>query len=137
MKNCKRILSLFLCLLVILSAAGCAKKDESGIPETGSVLGTGAKHFTFEAKLPDGTAYTYTIQTDAETVGKALQEQKLIAGEDSAYGLYIKTVLGVTLDYEKDGAWWGLYENGEPASVGADQLPITEGSTYTLSAEKA
>lgn len=137
MKIYHRALSLLLCLLLTMSMIGCAKQAERGIPENGSVLGTGARHFTFEAKLPDGTVYTYTIQTDAETVGKALQEQRLVEGEDSEYGLYIKSVLGVTLDYEKDGAWWGLYQDGTAASVGADQLSITDGSTYTLAVEKA
>lgn len=137
MKIYHRALSLLLCLLLTMSMIGCTKQADRGIPDNGSVLGTGARYFTFEAKLPDGTVYTYTIQTDAETVGKALQEQRLVEGEDSEYGLYIKSVLGVTLDYEKDGAWWGLYQDGTAASVGADQLSITDGSTYTLAAEKA
>lgn len=133
----KHFVPIFLCLILILSAADCAGQAERGIPDNGSVLGTGARHFIFEARLPDGTAYTYTIQADAKTVGEALQEQRLVAGENSEYGLYITSVLGVTLDYEKDGAWWGLYQDGKAASVGADQLSITDGSTYTLAAEKA
>lgn len=137
MKIYHRALSLLLCLLLTMSMVGCARQAERGIPENGSVLGTGARHFIFEARLPDGTAYTYTIQADAKTVGEALQEQRLVAGENSEYGLYITSVLGVTLDYEKDGAWWGLYQDGKAASVGADQLSITDGSTYTLAAEKA
>ena len=33
---------------------------------------------------------------DADTVGKALLDANLIAGEDSEYGLYVKTVNGIT-----------------------------------------
>lgn len=49
------------------------------------------------------------------TVGKALLDQGVIAGEDSSYGLYVKTVNGTTLDYDTDGMYWAFYINGEYA----------------------
>lgn len=107
------------------------------IPADGSTLGQGAHSFTFEVSLSDGTSYHYTVQTDQEILGKALLDLGLIDGEDSTYGLYVDTVLGEKLDYNTDGYWWALYENGESSAKGADGLTITDGSTYAFRAEKA
>lgn len=87
--------------------------------------------------MKDETTYTYTIQTDEETVGAALLGLKLIDGENGQYGLYVKSVLGETLDYDTDGYWWGLYVDGESSMVGVDSVAVTDGSTYTFAAEKA
>ena len=51
--------------------------------------------------------------------------------------MYIKSVLGQTLDYETDGMYWSFYVNGEYAMTGVDQTPITEGEHYQLKAEAA
>lgn len=40
----------------------------------------------------------YTIHTDAENLGDALKEEKLVEGTQGEYGLYIETVDGVTAD---------------------------------------
>ena len=59
----------------------------------------------------------------------------LIAGEDSEYGLYVKTVNGVTVDYDQDGKYWAFYVDGEYAATGVDSTDITTGATYTFKAE--
>ena len=59
----------------------------------------------------------------------------LIAGEDSDYGLYVKTVNGVTVDYDTDGKYWAFYVDGEYAATGVDSTDITAGATYTFKAE--
>ena len=100
-------------------------------------LGEGSVTFTFTAVLPGDETHTYTIHTDAETVGAALLELELIDGDNGEWGLYVKTVCGVTLDYETDGMWWGLYENGEMAAVGVDSLAVNEGSVVEFRAEAA
>ena len=69
-------------------------------------------------------------------MGDALTELGLIAGEESDYGLYVKTVNGVTLDYDADGAYWAFYVNGEYAQTGVDATTITEGDAYSFKAEK-
>ena len=80
--------------------------------------------------------YAISITSDAETVGQALLDEELIAGEDSQYGLYVKTVNGLTLDYDKDGAYWAFYVNGEYATSGVDSTEIEDGQTYSFRAEK-
>ena len=59
----------------------------------------------------------------------------LISGDESEYGLYVKTVNGVTLDYDKDGKYWAFYVDGEYAATGVDSTDIAAGSTYTFKVE--
>ena len=68
-------------------------------------------------------------------MGEALLEQKLIAGEESAYGLYVKTVCGITADYDVDGTYWAFYIDDTYATSGVDTTDVVEGSTYTLKVE--
>ena len=58
------------------------------------------------------------------------------AGDEGEYGLYVKTVNGITADYDKDGAYWAFYVNGEYASSGVDSTPIAEGESYCFRVEK-
>ena len=99
-------------------------------------LGEGEKLIYFDVTFSDGSTASYAIHTDADTVGEALVGEDLIAGEDSQYGLYVKTVGGETLDWETDGMYWAFYENGEYAMTGVDLTEITDGSTYSFVATK-
>ena len=73
----------------------------------------------------------------AAQVGAALLKLGVIAGEDSDYGLYVKTVNGETADYDKDGAYWAFYVNGEYAMTGVDYTAPEAGTTYGFHVEKA
>ena len=163
MKLWKTIFSLCLALTMVLPMAACTGTPEettgatggettgatdnvttegtggetTEIPADGSTLGEGQHSFTFQVTMTDGTAYNYTIQTDAETVGQALLDLGLIDGDQGDYGLYVTTVLGVTLDYTADGYWWALSENGTDTTVGVDGLTVTDGSTYAFTATPA
>ena len=57
------------------------------------------------------------------------------ASEDSEYGLYIKTVNGITYDYETDGKYWAFYISDEYSMTGIDLTDIVSGETYVLKAE--
>ena len=84
----------------------------------------------------DGNETNFEIHTDKETVGDALLELDMIAGEDSEYGLYVKTVNGITADYDKDQTYWAFYVNGEYAQTGVDSTNVTAGDTYSFKVEK-
>ncbi len=101
----------------------------------GETLGEGATEFTFTVVDAEGNEVSATIATDETTVGAALQKLGLIAGDDSEYGLYVKTVNGTTVDYDKDGKYWAFYIDGEYASTGVDSTDVTAGSTYTFKVE--
>ena len=92
------------------------------------------KTFTFVAKFPDGTSKTYTVKTFKKTVGEALIEEGLLEGEDGQYGLYVKKVDGVELDYEKDGMYWAFFVDGEYANTGVEKTDIVDGKTYSFEA---
>ena len=85
----------------------------------------------------DGKAVTFTVHTDEKTVGDALLKLHVVAGEASSYGLYVKTVNGMTADYDKDGVYWAFYIDGEYAMTGVDATNITDGAQYVFRMEKA
>ena len=98
-------------------------------------VGEGSTSFAFQVTFADGSRQDYTVKTDSTVVGEALQDAGLIAGEESEYGLYVKTVAGQTLDYDADGMYWAFYVNGEYAASGVDTTNIDAGSTYEFRAE--
>ena len=101
-----------------------------------TVLGEGAKQFSFSVTDADGIVSNFEIHTDKTLVGEALEELTLIAGDEGPYGLYVKRVNGITLDYDKDGMYWAFYINGEMAMSGVDTTEIVENATYSFKAEK-
>lgn len=99
-------------------------------------LGEGDKLFYFDVTFSNGETSSYAIHTDADTVGAALVDLNLIAGDESEYGLYVKTIGEETLDFNTDGMYWAFYENGEYAMTGVDSTAITDGTTYSFVATK-
>lgn len=138
----------FLCIALIvamaLTAAGCSGgsgKEETPAPgpviqTDGETLGTGDTAFPLTVVDGDGGEIRAEIHTDKETVGEALKELGIIAGEESATGLYVKVVNGVTADYDKDGTYWAFYINDAYAQTGVDSTKITAGDSYMLKVEK-
>lgn len=112
-------------------------ENTTNAPESVTELGVGEKAFAFEVKDKDGSVVKFNIKTDAETVGAALLEQKLIAGADSEYGLMVDTVNGIKYDYTADKMYWAFYINGEYAMTGVDQTTITDGAVYSFVATAA
>ncbi len=138
-KTVSFLIVLVLITAVALSAVGCKdnKKVELKTPETESVSkGDGQTTFEFGVVFADGSEKRYTVKTDEKTVGAALLKEGLIEGEDGDYGLYVKTVGGVTADYDTDGTYWAFYVNGEYASSGVDSTEIKSGETYVFKIEK-
>ena len=131
-----------LAVTMLLGIAGCGSKAEpteaattAAAVASGSVIGQGQTVFTLEVTDAEGQQTSFEIHTDKETVGDALLETGLVAGEDGDYGLYITTVNGVTLDWDKDGKYWAFYIDGEYATTGVDATEVTPGAVYSLRAE--
>ena len=100
------------------------------------VLGVGQTVFLFTVVDKNGNETNFEIHTDKETVGEALLELELIAGEDGEFGLYVKEVNGITADYDVDQTYWAFYVDGEYAMSGVDVTNIEEGKTYAFKVEK-
>lgn len=164
MKRCKQALSFLVCCVLIAATAlfttGCSNSTTAGAdsaasqsqavvseatpapatadtaaPAEAQVLGEGETAFTFTVVDTDGNETAYEIHTDKATVGEALVELGLIAGEDSEYGLYVKSVNGITVDYDTDGKYWAFYVDGEYAQTGVDSTEIVPGSAYAFHVE--
>lgn len=146
----KRLPSCILCIVLIvamaLMTAGCNGKTKdpsssegksTSAQADGNVLGEGSRQFSLTVSDQDGSETEFEIHTDQETVGAALQELELIAGEEGQYGLYVTTVNGITADFDKDGMYWAFYVNGEYAQTGVDATQIQKGESYSLKLEKA
>lgn len=145
--NLKKVLSFLLCMVLIaalaLSATGCSGKktaetevvDGTIVYADGDVVGEGAKQFSLVIVDKEGNETNLEIHTDRNIVGEALLDNQVVAGEDSQYGLYVKTVNGITADYDTDGVYWAFYINGEYAMTGVDATEIDEAVTYTLRVE--
>lgn len=158
MKNVKnqKWTSIFLCMMLVvamaLTSVGCGGKNQDAKNESSvavqseanveasaaeaTVLGQGNIKFTLTVVDQDGNETDFQILTDKETVGEALLDVDLIAGDESEYGLYVKTVNGVTADYDKDQTYWAFYINGEYANTGVDSTPVEDGAVYSFRIEK-
>ena len=142
--NAKKLLALVLSFVLIAAAAltGCSGAPTETTQPLGQVtntteLGEGSKSFELTIEDKEGVIHSYRIHTNEEMVGFALIAHELIEGEQGQYGMYIKSVLGQTLDYETDGMYWAFYVNGEYALTGVDQTPIQADTAYLLKAEAA
>ena len=136
----KITLTLLLALLSALALVSCNTVDAEGLWENATYrrdkeFGKGEKTAVVEVAVADEMV-TFTIHTDKDTVGAALVEHDLIAGEDSEFGLYVKVVNGITADYDIDQSYWAFYINGEMALTGVDSTPIVEGEIYRLAYKK-
>lgn len=157
MKNIKTILALILALLMTLCLFSCEKggvetpETNGGAAESGAsegadlwanatyledtTFGEGAKTVTVKVIVEDKSV-TFTVKSDAEMLGDALLAHGLIAGEESAYGLYVKVVNGITADYDIDQSYWGFSKGGEEMMTGVDGTKFADGEAYELTYTK-
>lgn len=122
----KRLLSVVLCVVLVaalaLNFAGCSSTKKS----------SGEKAFTLVVTDLEGNDKTFDITTTKATVGEALLDEGLIAGDDSEFGLMVNTVDGVTADWNADQTYWAFYIDGEYAATGVSLTDITDGATYSF-----
>ena len=134
------VLLIGLIAAMLLCLGACGKKNaveySTDVIENGKSYGSGANEFVYKVVDPEGNEVSATIKTDKATVGEALMELNFIAGDQAEYGLYMKCVNNITLDWDKDAMYWALYINGEYALTGIELTEIINGAEYTLKAEK-
>lgn len=91
----------------------------------------GAKTVVVEVVHKDGSARKFSLNTDADSLGKALVESGVVVDNQDTYGLYILTADGETADESKQ-EWWQITKNGVSLTTSADSTPITDGEHYEL-----
>ncbi|MDD6021185.1 MAG: DUF4430 domain-containing protein [Acutalibacteraceae bacterium] len=122
MKN-KKLTAIVAAILVIVVAIGGFMYFKLR-PQTSE----GAK--TIEFSVTDKTeTKKFTIKTDAEFLSGALEEQKLIEGTESEYGLFVTKVNGIAADSSKE-EWWCFTKGGEMLMTGVDSTPIADGDSF-------
>ena len=136
-KTVHSALGILLSLLFVVCLVSCGNTvNATGVWEKATYLknaefGKGATTVQVEVSAEEQSV-TFTLHTDKTTLGDALLEHKLIAGEESAYGLYVKVVNGMTADYDVDQSYWAFYKDGEYMMTGVDGTEISDGEHYEL-----
>ena len=136
-KVIRSVVLVALVLSFVLCLVSCNEKiDAEGLWDNATYrsdkeFGKGEKTVKVEVKVEEQSV-TFTIHTDADTLGAALLEHELIAGEDGQYGIYVKTVNGILADYDVNKSYWGFYQNGEYLMSGVDTTAIVGGEHFEI-----
>ena len=136
-KMIRSVVSVVVVLSFVLCLASCNEKiDAEGLWENATYrsdkeFGKGEKTVEVEVKVEEQSV-TFTINTDADTLGAALLEHELIAGEEGQFGIYVKSVNGIVADYDVDKSYWGFYQNGEYLMSGVDTTAIVGGEHFEI-----
>ncbi|MBD5095256.1 MAG: DUF4430 domain-containing protein [Subdoligranulum sp.] len=91
----------------------------------------GQKNISVTVVYADASTDKFDISTDAEFLRGALEEQNFIAGDENEYGLFVKTVNGVTAD-DANQEWWSFSKDGESLMTGVDSTPIADGDAFEI-----
>lgn len=94
-------------------------------------LGEGSLTMRLEVTA-DNRTVTLTIKTDETNLEKILTANELVEGDESEFGLFIKSVNGIRADYDLDKAYWSIEKDGAPTPTGANAITVSDGETYTL-----
>ena len=137
MRNSKKQSFLKCSVLVLLIAAAAVTLPSCGNTDANNGAETVVNQkeeitITVAVTGPDGTVKEHTVTTDSDNLEDAFLDSGFVSGENGPYGLYIKTVDGITADYDSDGAYWAMYKDGEYLMTGAKDTKIAEGERYEL-----
>lgn len=91
----------------------------------------GAKTITVEVFNGEESVGSHTLKTDEEYLRGALEEAELVEGEESATGLFVKTVDGITAD-DSQQQWWCITKDGKDLNTGVDATPIADGDRFEI-----
>ena len=90
-----------------------------------------AKTITVEVVHADGTAKTFTFDTNADYLGEVLYAEGLIENQGADEGMF-NIVDGEKADWNENKSYWSLYEGDQYAMQGVDTTPINDGDTFKL-----
>lgn len=127
MKNNKKvIISTVIMLALALSLFIGYKSYEKSQLEAGS---KGITVTVIDTKTSLNKEYKH--RTDAEMLGTALDELKLIKTETSQFGRYVTAVSDIPADMSKN-EWWKFTINGVDSVTGIDSTPIKDGDKIEI-----
>ena len=91
----------------------------------------GEKTIVVQVVHGDQSTKDFTCQTDAETLGEVLVEEKLAQGEEGPTGLFVTVVDGEEAQ-ESLRQWWCVTKGGEMLDTGVSSTPIADGDHFEL-----
>lgn len=89
----------------------------------------GDVNLSIEITHADGTVNAIEINTDQEFLYQAMEQNGLIEGVESDYGIWVTAVDGETAD-EANGQYWMFTQDGEWLMTSCDTTPIQDGESY-------
>lgn len=92
---------------------------------------SGEKTIFVHVIFDETTGNAFEIQTDAEYLRGALEEQDLIEGDESVLGLMVTSVAGRVADADAQ-EWWSFTKGGEFLNTGVSDTPIEDGDTFEI-----
>ncbi|MBP3371402.1 MAG: DUF4430 domain-containing protein [Clostridia bacterium] len=125
-KKTKKLLIIGIVILAVLVAAFAIIWGVTR-PETSQ----GAKEVIVIVDYGNDTSDTFEIDTDAEFLREAIEEEVGLEGDESEFGLFIRAVNGVAAD-ESLQQWWCITKGGESVMSGVDTTPIEDGDQFEL-----
>lgn len=109
------------------SSSATVSSSEAASQAEGSTKAE-AKNIKFSVVSGDDTE-TFNITTDAENLRAALEQEGLITGDESEFGLFVTSVNGIAANADKQ-EWWCLTKDGEMWSYGVDDTEISDGDIF-------
>lgn len=91
----------------------------------------GDKNIVVEVYLGDRSCETFEINTSAQYLKEALEEKKLIDGEQMDYAYYVTTVNGIEANADKQ-QWWCFTKKNQMMATGVEDTPIEDGDVYQI-----
>ena len=121
MRKLKILLSALVIVLMLVSVCACSDNGASNGNEV---------TFSLTVVHADKSEKEFEITTDKSNLRQALEDENLISGTESEYGLFVTTVDGETADYSKNESWWNLLKSGESSPTGVDGCTIADGDRF-------
>ena len=91
----------------------------------------GEKTIVVQVVHGDQSTKDFTCQTDADTLGEVLVDEKLAQGEEGPTGLFVTVVDGEEAQ-DSLRQWWCVTKDGEMLNTGVSSTPIADGDHFEL-----
>jgi len=126
-KSNKKLVVILSCVLVVLIAASVTAylvwKNNNG--------GSSAEKEITVCIDANGQKTTFEIETEAEFLRGALEQENLVKGDETEFGLFVTEVNGIKADSSQN-QWWKFSKSGQDLMTGIDTTPIADGDTFEI-----
>lgn len=89
----------------------------------------GDKHVSVQVIVDDEVVKEHEFDTSLKYLGELLEQEKIVEGDETEYGLFIHTVDGIKADDSKQ-EWWCITKGGEDVMTGVDSTPIADEDSF-------